>query len=83
MVAVAVPAPREVVASKNSKVPGVPAGFTVAVRTTGVPAIWGLAGEAAKVVVVVVAVGALMVNAVAPEVDGVNAAVSVGVNTAV
>ena len=83
MVAVAEPAPMDALPSKNSKAPGVLAGVTVAVRTTGVPASWGLAGEAARVVVVVAAAGALMVNGAAPEVDGANAAMSVGVNTAV
>ena len=47
--------PSEVGPSKNSKVPGVAAGVTDAERTTGVPASWGLAGEAPSVVVVGVA----------------------------
>ena len=76
------PTPTEVEPSKNSKVPAVPAGVTEAVSITGVPSTWVLGGVRTSAVLVVVAKGALMVKAVAP-VDELNAAVLVGVNTAV
>ena len=50
--------PSEVGPSKNSKVPGVATGVTDAVSVTGVPETCGLAGEAPRVVVVAVTVGA-------------------------
>ena len=83
IVAVTEPVPMDAPPSKNSNVPGVPVGLTDAVSVTGVPAICGLAGEVARVVVVLVAKGAVMMKLAAVEVDGANAVVSVGVNTPV
>ena len=56
--AAALAVPRESAPSKNSKVPGVATGVTEAVSVTGVPETCGLAGEAVRVVVVAVTVGA-------------------------
>ena len=77
--------PSEVAPLKNCTVPAAPAPVTVAVsvREAGATAV-AVAGDIASEVVVVTCTGggAVTVSATLPEVDAVNAAGFVGVNTA-
>jgi len=69
--------------SLNCKTPVAVVGVTAAVRITGVPWATGEGGDAASVVLVVVApAGAATTKITAGDVDGLNAAGLLGVNTA-
>jgi hypothetical protein len=76
--------PKLRVPSLNWTVPVAVAGVIVAVSVTGVPCATGEAGDVVSAVVVATgSAGGLITSATGTDVDGLKAAVSVGVNTAV